>query len=115
MTPAAIRQQHQLLLHVVDGEEHVVSTLPVWQDGLPDLYRVPRYDVGFTLSGDMARNTLAEICALDVRPEIIGNGVLMTLVAGISVTLTQEDDTYRIWCDATYGEYLQHTLQELMD
>jgi sarcosine oxidase subunit gamma len=86
-----------------------------WRDGLPDLYRVPRYDASFVLSGDMAHKTLAEICAMDVRPEIIGNGVLLTLAAGISVILIQEDKTYRIWCDATYGEYLQHTLQELMD
>jgi sarcosine oxidase subunit gamma len=100
--------------YLVDGSA-AEALDSAWQGGLPDLYRVPRYDVGFTLSGDMARNTLAEICALDVRPEIIGNGVLMTLAAGISVTLIQEDDTYRIWCDATYGEYLQHTLQELMD
>jgi sarcosine oxidase subunit gamma len=100
--------------YLVDGS--AAGTLDsAWQGGQPDLYRVPRYDACFLLSGDMARKTLAEICALDVRPEIVGNGVLMTLAAGISVTLIQEAGTYRIWCDATYGEYLQHTLQELMD
>jgi sarcosine oxidase gamma subunit len=56
---------------------------------------------------------LAEICALDVRPEVIGNSVLMTSAAGISVILICMGETYCIWCDATYGEYMQQALQQI--
>lgn len=87
-----------------------------WQDGQPGLYRVPRYDAGFVLEGDAVPALLAEICTLDTRPHIIGGQVLLTLAAGISVTLLCEaGHRYRLWCDATYGHYLQHTLREILE
>lgn len=87
-----------------------------WQDGQPGLYRVPRYDAGFLLEGDAVPALLAEICALDTRPQAIGGQVLLTLAAGISVTLICEGGRrYRIWCDGTYGHYLQHTLREILE
>lgn len=86
-----------------------------WKAGLPDLYRVPRYDAAFVLPARSARNVLAEICALDIRPEAMGNKVLMTLAAGISVTLVCMGDTYCLWCDGTYSDYLQQVLQQLTD
>jgi len=99
--------------YLVEGA--AASTLQtVWQGGQSDLYRVPRYDAGFVLSGDAAA-VLAEICALDTRPQVLGQGVLMTLVAGISATLICDGDNYRLWCDATYGDYMQQTLQEIME
>lgn len=86
-----------------------------WQDGLPDLYRVPRYDASFELAGEKARGVLREICSLDTRPEVLKDTVVMTLAAGISVTLICAGETWRLWCDATYGEYMQHTLQQILD
>jgi len=87
-----------------------------WQDGQPGLYRVPRYDAGFLLEGDAVPALLAEICTLDTRPHAIGGQVLLTLAAGISVTLLCETGPrYRLWCDATYGHYLQHTLREILE
>jgi sarcosine oxidase subunit gamma len=86
-----------------------------WQDGCPDLFRVPRYDAEFVLGGDQATALLQEICALDTRSQAMGNHVLMTLAAGISVTLIHTGDVYRLWCDATYGDYMQHTLQEILE
>lgn len=86
-----------------------------WQDGLAGLYRVPRYDAGFVLSGDAISGRLAEICALDLRPDAVGEQVLMTLAAGISVTLICEaEGRYRLWCDATYGAYMQSALQQIL-
>ena len=39
----------------------------------------------------------------------------MTLAAGISVTLVCEaEGRYRLWCDATYGAYMQATLQQIL-
>lgn len=87
-----------------------------WQDGQPGLYRVPRHDAGFVLEGAAVPALLAEICALDTRPHVIGDQVLMTLAAGINVTLLCESGPrYRVWCDATYGHYLQRTLREILE
>jgi sarcosine oxidase, subunit gamma len=99
--------------YLVEGA--AASTLQAtWPGGQPDLNLVPRYDTGFVLSGD-ATAVLAEICALDTRPQVVGQGVLMTLVAGISATLICDGENYRLWCDATYGEYMQQMLQEVME
>jgi len=88
-----------------------------WQDGLRDLYRVPRYDAAFVLDGETALTLLQEICALDTRPQAMENKVLMTMAAGISVTLVCETNgaspIYRLWCDGTYGDYMQNTLQQI--
>lgn len=95
-----------------DAARRLVS---VWQDGQVGLYRVPRYDAGFVLNGPDAAVRLSEICALDLRPAAFGEQVLMTLAAGISVTLVYEaEGCYRLWCDATYGAYMQATLQQIL-
>lgn len=88
----------------------------VWLDGLTGLVRVPRYDAGFVLEGADIPARLAEICALDTRPAAVGDHLLLTLAAGISVILAMEaEGRYRLWCDASYGDYLQATLQQLLD
>jgi sarcosine oxidase subunit gamma len=99
--------------YLIDGA--VVAALRTAWHGMPpgDAYLVPRYDAGFMLEGEAARKVLAEICALDTRPEVVRDGVLMTLAAGISVTLICEGGVYRLWCDATYGDYMRRTLQEI--
>jgi sarcosine oxidase, subunit gamma len=78
-------------------------------------FLVPRYDAVFALDNTRGRNALMEICAMDTAPEVIGDAVLMTLAAGISITLVFEQNLYRLWCDATYGDYMQQVLQELTD
>lgn len=89
-----------------------------WHGDEPGVFHVPRYDAGFVLKGDRAQPLLNEICALDTRPEVIAGQVLMTLAAGISVTLIAEANppvpVYRLWCDATYGDYMQHTLHQML-
>lgn len=89
-----------------------------WRGKEPDVFLVPRYDAAFVLSGNKAQPLLREICALDTRPEAIADQVWMTLAAGISVTLISEANTstpvYRLWCDATYGDYMNQTLQEVL-
>ena len=103
---------------LVEGELAVTLSV-VWQDGQPDLYRVPRYDFGCVLSGEAIPALLQEICALDTRAHSMGDQVLMTQAAGISVTLLCETHTdapvYRLWCDATYGDYMHETLQHILN
>lgn len=82
------------------------------------VYRVARADAAFTLSGEHLPDLLAESCALDLRPEAISDGsAIVTQFAGISATLIYKPSVmhseYRLWCDASYGDYLQEVLQEL--
>lgn len=90
----------------------------IWSEGQQDIYRVPRHDAAFVLQGASTTELMQEICALDTRPQTMGNQVLMTIAAGISVTLVCETHVdvplYRLWCDATYGDYMQTTLQEIL-
>jgi len=89
-----------------------------WQDGQRDIYRVPRYDGAFVLSGENVHAVLQEICALDTRPEAMADTVLMTMVAGISATMICEAGNnapmYRLWCDGTYADYLREVLTEIV-
>ncbi len=80
-----------------------------------------RSDASLLLDGAAWPDALAQVCAFDFRrfhdePDL----VVMTLLAGISVTLVREPradgDTslaLRLWCDASYGTYLQQCLQHL--
>lgn len=83
------------------------------------VYKVPRADAAYTLAGSDVRKLLAEICALDLREHALAeNAVIMTQVAGISATLLRHDmnneTVYKIWCDGTYGVYMQHILSEIV-
>jgi sarcosine oxidase subunit gamma len=78
-----------------------------------------RSDFSVVLDGPTWPRQLAELCAFDFQrlhaePDL----VVMTLLAGISVTLVREprpDDApnfaLRLWCDASYATYLMHCLQ----
>jgi sarcosine oxidase, subunit gamma len=82
------------------------------------VYKVPRVDASYLLAGSNVNNLLSEICALDLsEPALQDNGVVMTQVAGISATILRQslngEIVYRLWCDGTYGTYMQHTLLEI--
>jgi len=80
------------------------------------VYIVPRADVSFRLSGVMINGLLAEICMLNFEEELIGHELVMTQVAGVSVILlkeTAEQASYRLWCDASYKDYMLKTLSSL--
>ncbi|MCX7627822.1 MAG: hypothetical protein N2Z69_05335 [Methylophilaceae bacterium] len=88
----------------------------VWTEGLERLYRVPRYDAGFVLEGAAVSELLSRVCTLDTRPEVMGNRLLFTFVAGVVAILACEtSQCYRLWCDAGYGNYMQRTLWEILD
>ena len=82
------------------------------------LYPVARSDAALVLSGQHALAILAEACALDIAAELAQpQRLLMTQVAGISVTVLQQtlngETVYRLWCDGTYGAYLWHELSAM--
>jgi sarcosine oxidase subunit gamma len=81
-------------------------------------YQVAHADSAFILSGSQVLNLLSELCVMDLRDSALAShAVVMTQVAGISVTLMREslagEQVYRMWCDASYGPYLWEMLLEI--
>jgi len=79
------------------------------------LYRVPRADAAFILSGSAVLDLLSELCSLDLRATALpANEVVMTQVAGVSAIVLRQtlagEQVYRIWCDGTYGAYMWEIL-----
>lgn len=79
-----------------------------------------RSDHSLVLGGRHWPRALAQVCSFDfIRLHDEPDLVVMTLLAGIGVTLVREprpDATQlalRLWCDASYAPYLQHCLQHL--
>lgn len=83
-----------------------------------EVYKVPRADAAFILSGSEVLNLFSELCSLDLREKSLGDkDVIMTQVAGISATVLRQtignEQVYRVWCDGTYGSYLWEVLTEI--
>ncbi len=82
------------------------------------VYKVPRADAAFVVSGSEALNLLSELCPLDLREKSLStHHLVMTQVAGISATIIRQtlngESIYRIWCDGTYGSYMWAVLIEI--
>ena len=85
---------------------------------VPNVYKVPRADAAFILSGSEVLNMLSELCSLDLREKSLASKeVIMTQIAGISAIVLIQDlngeQVYRIWCDGTYGPYLWDVMVEI--
>jgi sarcosine oxidase gamma subunit len=89
-------------------------------EGVWDLLR---NDASFVIEGAGWLQRLAQVCAFDFeRLRAAPDQAVMTLMAGISVTLVREplptDATrlaLRLWCDASHSTYLQQCLRYLGD
>jgi sarcosine oxidase, subunit gamma len=88
------------------------------REGAPGAYPVLREDIAVVLGGPAAPAVLAQVCNVNfaVLPP---RAVVMTLMIGVSVlVLPQETDegrVYRIWCDPSFGSYLQSELEKMVD
>jgi sarcosine oxidase, subunit gamma len=92
---------------------------PSLEEHPPGVYPVLREDWGFVLGGEGVHDVLAQVCnvnfaalSLDSRP------VIMTLMIGVAVLVVSqragEERRYRIWCDPTFGPYLDASLSEVV-
>ena len=82
------------------------------------VYKVPRADAAFILSGSEVHNLFSELCSLDLREKSLADKeVIMTQVAGISAIVLRQtiggEQVYRVWCDGTYGPYMWDVLLEI--
>jgi sarcosine oxidase, subunit gamma len=85
----------------------------------PNAWTLIRSDHSCVLNGAQWPLALSQVCSFDFErlhqdPDL----VVMTLVAGIGVTLIREpatshDTGLRLWCDASYSNYLQQCLQSI--
>jgi sarcosine oxidase subunit gamma len=79
------------------------------------VYKVPRADASFILSGSEVLNLFSELCELDLSEKSLSaKDVVMTQVAGVSATILRQiingKQVYRVWCDGTYGAYMWDVL-----
>lgn len=81
-----------------------------------------RSDHSLVLEGAHWPARLAHLCSFDfTRLHAAPDSVVMTLLAGISVTIAREPAVdaeqfaLRLWCDASYATYLDQCLQTLAD
>lgn len=81
------------------------------------VWTLVRSDHCLRLEGAHWPQVLAAACSYDfTRFDTAPDQVVMTLLAGIGVTLVREHDAphaWRLWCDASYADYLQQVLQAL--
>jgi sarcosine oxidase subunit gamma len=85
---------------------------------LESVYKVPRADAAFIVSGSDVLNLFSELCSLDLREKsLAAKDLIMTQVAGISATVIRQtlngESVYRVWCDGTYGPYMWEVLIEI--
>jgi sarcosine oxidase, subunit gamma len=100
---------------------------------LDGVYPVLREDRALVLSGADAPAVLAQVCNVDFKnASRSGRELVMTLMVGIAVLVIPQrgkwgqspisaerqkgtvPDSYRIWCDPTFGDYLWSTLQDVI-
>ena len=86
-------------------------------EGAPGAYPVLREDFAVVLGGPRAPDVLAQVCNVNFAA-ISDRAVVMTLMIGVAVLVmpqsTDEGKVYRIWCDPSYGSYLQSELEQMV-
>jgi len=102
--------------------EHDTTAPPSFTDLSHDgAWLLTRSDASLLLDGPSWPAALTQLCSFDFgRLQADPDMVVMTLAAGIAVTLVREPRpvdqpriALRLWCDASHGPYLRQCLQQL--
>jgi sarcosine oxidase subunit gamma len=79
---------------------------------------VLREDLAVVLGGARADEVLAQVCNVNFAA-LAAREVVMTLMIGVSVLVIpqrmDEGLVYRIWCDPSFGSYLQSGLEQVVN
>ena len=81
----------------------------------PGVYPVLREDWAFELGGDGVHEVLAQVCNVNFASLVLdAQPLIMTLMIGVAVLVVPRiaagERAYRIWCDPTFGPYLDESL-----
>ena len=85
----------------------------------PGVYPVLRADAAFLIEGTGVHEVLAQVCNINFAAQDLARSpVIMTLMIGVAVLVLPEaageGRRYRIWCDPSFGEYLEHQLSVII-
>jgi len=85
------------------------------ESGQPGVYPVLREDAAFSLSGPGSYDVLAQVCNVNFADlDLALQPVIMTLMIGVAVLIVPQmmgaGPRFRIWCDPTFGPYLDESL-----
>jgi len=100
------------------GDGPGITALEARTGGEAGAFPVLREDFGVVLGGADAADALAQVCNVDFAalPE---RAVVMTFMIGVAVLVipqsTDEGMVYRIWCDPSFGSYLQSELEHVVN
>jgi sarcosine oxidase subunit gamma len=83
------------------------------------VYPVLREDAAFVLDGPAVHEVLAQVCNVNFAAlELAGFPIIMTLMIGVAVLVLPQaagrERSYRIWCDPSLGEFLEHELRAIV-
>lgn len=82
-------------------------------------YPVLREDLAVVLGGAAAPDVLAQVCNIDFAAlDLAAQPIVMTSMIGVGVLVLPRiaDGTiYRIWCDPSFGAYLQSGLESVIE
>ncbi len=96
--------------------EMLEASLIKKMDAYSGVYHVPRADTSLQLKGGDVPNLLSKVCRLDVQQLLQDNALVMTQIAGINAILLKastQPQTYHLWFDFSYQNYLLETLASL--
>ncbi|HTU64376.1 MAG TPA: hypothetical protein VMF52_00380 [Steroidobacteraceae bacterium] len=86
--------------------------------GEPGAYAALREDVALHVGGKAAPDALAEVCNVDFAALPAGKPIYLTLMIGVAVLVLpqprEDGRIFRIWCDPTFGTYLQDALHSVV-
>jgi len=87
-------------------------------EGVTGAYPVLREDFGVVLGGARAADVLAQVCNVNFAA-LPAHAVVMTMMIGVSVLVMPQSTVYgpayRIWCDPSFGSYLESELEKMVN
>ena len=102
---------------LIEADAALVETLDAALASTPQgVYPVLRADAAFLIEGQGVHDALAQVCNVNFAAlDLARAPVIMTLMIGVAVLVLPEAGDgggrrYRIWCDPSFGEYLDHEL-----
>jgi sarcosine oxidase subunit gamma len=100
------------------GEAPGITAIEQLARGASGAYPVPREDFAVVLGGAAALDVLAQVCNVNFAV-LPAHAVVMTLMIGVAVLVfpqaTDDGMVYRIWCDPSFGSYLQSELEQMVN